>query len=177
MTLPGIVMIVVVLLAAVTDLLYGKIYNWVTYPAVVAGLVMSLVLPQGEFIDSLLGAVCAFLVFYLLHLRMGLGAGDVKLMAAVGALRGLGFVVVASYYTIFAGAILGLLVLAWRGRLLSSVQWLGLSASAAVANQPRPPKPAGGLNTMPFGPAICLGVMYATWLRSRGELQFGPFTF
>jgi prepilin peptidase CpaA len=84
------VVLVAALIAAVTDLTRFKIYNLLTLPLLAGGLVyhgttggpQALAMSVG---GMLLGAA-VLLVFYVMG---GMGAGDVKLMAALGAWLGL----------------------------------------------------------------------------------------
>jgi prepilin peptidase CpaA len=79
-----------VLVAAVTDVWKFKVHNVLTLPLLLSGLLYH------AWIDGLpglgvsaLGAVFGFLVLFLFYLLGGIGGGDVKLMAAVGAWLGL----------------------------------------------------------------------------------------
>ncbi|MEW9698812.1 prepilin peptidase [Paenibacillus sp. SI8] len=66
------------------------------------------------------GALTGFVVLLLLYLLGALGAGDVKLFAAIGALMGLTYVVQCMIYSIlFAGAI-GLLLLLVRKQVFAT---------------------------------------------------------
>jgi prepilin peptidase CpaA len=85
-----VVALAVVLVTAIgTDLRSSRIPNWLTFPAVGFAFVVHAWL--GGFPGALfsLGGLGTGLGFFLLiHLSGGIGAGDVKLMAAVGALIG-----------------------------------------------------------------------------------------
>jgi len=83
------VLLAVVLLAAAYDLRFRRIPNWLTMSGVVLGLGVNAILFGARgFGLSALGLLCAFAVYLPLYLIRGMGAGDVKLMAAVGALVG-----------------------------------------------------------------------------------------
>jgi prepilin peptidase CpaA len=87
---PIIVVLVAALITTVTDLWRFKIYNVLTLPLLLSGLVYHfLVGGTGGLAASLLGAVFGFAVLLLFYVMGGMGAGDVKLMAAVGAWLGL----------------------------------------------------------------------------------------
>jgi len=85
-----IVALEVVLVTAMwTDLRSSRIPNWLTFSAMGFALVMHAWLggfPEALFSLSGLGA--GFGLFLILHMTGSIGAGDVKLMAAVGALVG-----------------------------------------------------------------------------------------
>jgi prepilin peptidase CpaA len=88
--LPHAVVIVAASCAAVTDIQTFKVYHAVTVPLLVSGVVFRLAVGGLPGLgDSLAGAffgLTSLLVFYVLG---GMGAGDVKLMAGVGAWLGM----------------------------------------------------------------------------------------
>ena len=92
-----------------------------------------------------------------------LGGGDVKLMAAIGALMGFPFIITSGVRIIVIGAAMALIVTIYRsirtGMLLGSLYRLMLVLTFTIpirevlADQQSPGK------TMPFAPVICLGVI------------------
>jgi len=78
------------MVAAATDIRSRRIPNWLTLSGVLAGLLLNTLLAAdgNNWRTSLAGMGLAFLVYFPLYLLRGMGAGDVKLMAAVGALMG-----------------------------------------------------------------------------------------
>src|SRR5204862_7765310 len=72
------------LTAAVTDLRTRRLPNWLTVSALAAGLFFHAFLGQG-IAFSLLGFATGFGILLILWLTGGGGAGDVKLMGAIGA--------------------------------------------------------------------------------------------
>ena len=76
-------------LATVEDLRSRTISNWLCLFGLVAGLVAQTVLQGWSGLgSSLLGAVIGFAVFLIFFLLGGMGGGDIKLMAAFGAILG-----------------------------------------------------------------------------------------
>jgi prepilin peptidase CpaA len=75
--------------AAVTDIRFLQIYNWLTLPALVLGLLWQLATagPSG-LLDGMAGVLIAFAVLLIPFMIGGMGAGDVKLMSALGAWLG-----------------------------------------------------------------------------------------
>lgn len=77
------------LISVYTDHRSGKILNKVTFPALAIGLVLSLLFGgPGGLLKSLLGMGLALLLFIIPFVLGMVGAGDIKLMMAVGALNG-----------------------------------------------------------------------------------------
>jgi len=166
---------IVVFLAAIcvyTDLRHGKIYNKLTYPAVVLGIALSFFQSNPDPYQSAAGLTGALLLYGLLRKLSGMGAGDVKLMAAVGAIKGLHFVIFSSLYIFGFGCLAGLVVLAWKGRLIPGVKWVALTVASVLVPRIERPIHKGEMTSMPFAPAIFLGVAYGVYL----EIVDGPFS-
>jgi len=150
-----------------TDTVERKIYNKVTVPAAASGLVLNFVF--GEFAGlkmSFLGMLAGMAVFFLPFIMGGIAAGDVKLMGAVGALKGPVFVFHAALFSAVAGGIISLALLLYRGELLATLRRMagGLLVFALGRFN------AEALNTVgmsknetlvfPYGTAIFLGVIF-----------------
>jgi prepilin peptidase CpaA len=78
----------VVLVAAFTDLRSRRIPNWLTLPALPAGIAAQTVYGDG-FWPGVLGAIAGFAALLLLFLAGAGGAGDVKLFSVVGSFVGI----------------------------------------------------------------------------------------
>jgi prepilin peptidase CpaA len=75
--------------AAITDVWKFKVHNLLTIPLLFSGLVYHGVTGGWEgFAGSLLGILCGFGILIGFYVLGGMGAGDVKLMAALGAWLG-----------------------------------------------------------------------------------------
>lgn len=106
-------LIIMVLAAAYTDIRFQKIPNKLALAGLLAGCLLSWLFGgRSGLVDALLGAAAGFGVMLLFHLFGAIGAGDVKLFAAVGALSGpLLTISIITYSILFAGVIgLGMLV-------------------------------------------------------------------
>lgn len=106
------------LIGAGWDVATRRIPNWLTYSGLAAGLAFRACLGGWHgvwygFAGALVGGGI-FLVFFLVH---GMGAGDVKLMAAVGCLAGLGQVLMIVLTSAIAGGILGLVFMVVHRRV------------------------------------------------------------
>jgi len=107
--------LIVAIVSAVTDARVRKIYNAVTYPGVLAGFLfhtLAAVLSHrgiAGFLFSLYGFLLGFgffFIFYWISRGKKMGAGDVKLYAAVGACLGVN----ATLYSLVITAFVGLLI-------------------------------------------------------------------
>ncbi len=108
--------------AAFTDLRRGLIPNWLTLPPLLlVPPVQGLFLGPGALGSSLLGVFVCGAVPLMIFLRGGMGGGDVKLLAAVGAVAGarLGLEIQLTSYMI--ATLIALCTLAHRGHLLTTV--------------------------------------------------------
>ena len=152
-----------------TDLARGKLYNAVTIPCIVLGLALAFWMdarvPGFPFLKrALLAVALGGGVLLVLYLVGALGAGDVKFMAAIGALAPLGpigtgwrFVALALMYTALVGAAIAIGILIWQGRLLQ-----GLKESARTFFTLRPKHKEGTPATkVPYGIAIGVGTLWA----------------
>jgi prepilin peptidase CpaA len=88
-TLLKIILIGVVLLAGAYDVRYRKIPNWLSLSGFILGFgINTFLFGRPGFGAAVLGFVLAILIYLPLYLVRGMGAGDVKLMAALGAIAG-----------------------------------------------------------------------------------------
>ena len=152
-----LVLALVVIISVFFDLRQRRIPNWVTLPGLAAGLAL-----QGVYggTDGLLtaggGAAIGVGVLALPFMLGWVGGGDLKLLAAVGALKGASF----AFWTLgFAGLIGGVMALAWlvrTGNLANSLGYMFLVWRRSAGE-----KPAALMASLPFGPALGLGVLLA----------------
>lgn len=119
------------LVAAATDVARHRIYNWNTYPGIAAAAAVSLGgwaaiewagadaarlarLGWIEPSQCLLGLAACFGLMLVCYVLFGVGGGDVKLIAMIGAFVGPEQGLEAMLWTFVIGGCLGLLVLVWR---------------------------------------------------------------
>ena len=102
------------------DLEHQLLPNVITLPGIVVGLIASAVLPPG-IVDALIGVLIGGGVLWLIgeaYFRYsgheGMGGGDVKMLAMIGAFLGWKLVLVTLVLSSIAGSVIGLLVIAVR---------------------------------------------------------------
>ena len=101
------------IVATVEDLARREIPNWIPIAAVLGGLGASGWMSGWAGLgSSALGVAVGFLIFLVFYLLGGMGGGDVKLMAGLGAVLGAGRVLEASLWTAGLGGIFALAVIA-----------------------------------------------------------------
>jgi len=149
-----------------TDIATRRIPNWLTYSGVLVGIVGHGLL-QGW--RGLLAAVAggliggaAFLVFYLVH---AMGAGDVKLITAIGCLVGPTPAVQIVLASAIAGGIFALVLAVWRGKLrtllANVVDVVRFHAVAGAEVHPRLNLSNPQAVRLPYAVAIAAGVLYS----------------
>ena len=124
------------------DLEHQLLPNVITLPGIVCGLVFALVLPPG-IIDALLGAALGggvlFAIaegYYRLRGEEGMGMGDVKMLAMIGAFLGWQLTLLTLVLGSFAGSLAGILILATRRGTMKAALPFGtfLAIGAAIAS-------------------------------------------
>jgi prepilin peptidase CpaA len=122
----NIVLIFFLIACIYSDVRYRKIFNWLTMPVVVLGVGGNGLLYGMSGVEtSLFGFVTGFLVLFIFYVMGGVGAGDIKFMAAVGSLKGASFVLMGGMYgAILAGAAAGA-VLIVRGKFFLKIGEIG----------------------------------------------------
>lgn len=157
-------------IAAVTDLKSRRIPNIVTYSTIAfAVLIYSLVAGWTGLAFSLKGTVCGLGLLLVPYLLGGMGAGDVKLMAAVGAVLGVDHTVYAFLVVALLGGVVSVAVLVARGESLQVAKRLwnayccafGGVGAAALQTDRKTLKQKG----LPYGVVIACGTAaYVTYL-------------
>jgi Flp pilus assembly protein protease CpaA len=102
-------------IAAVTDLLWSKIYNWNTYGGIVLALAARAWHGTSPLVDGVEGLLsCGGLMTICFVVFAGIGGGDVKLMAMLGAWLGWEKGVEALLWTFVLAAAFAMIGLIWR---------------------------------------------------------------
>lgn len=127
----------------------------ITYPGIAVGFISSLLLPNITYRDSLIGIIMGGGILYLIALgylalakREGMGGGDIKLLAMIGAFLGWQ----ALPFTILSSAFLGSVV--------------GIIAMLKTGKDTR--------MAIPFGPFLSIGaILYLFWGKAVTQWYLG----
>lgn len=158
--------LVCALLAAAWDLLQGRIPNRLTYSGIVGGLALRVCLGGWRGLgDGLAAGLLGGGIFFLFFLVRGMGAGDVKLMAAVGCWTGVRQALVIMLASAIAGGVLavGYMVFYKRGaRTLQNIgELLRFHLSFGLQSHPEINLQNPEAIRIPYGVAIAAGTFYS----------------
>jgi len=146
--------------AAFWDLRTKRIPNWLTLPAILLGLAVNAVLSGAaglwaSFLGTAVGAALLLVPFAM----GGMGAGDVKMLAAVGAIAGPRVVFHSFLYGAIAGGLVAAALLAGRFYLFRGRPARGAGSAARAGARGR------FTETFPYGIAIFAGTVVTYVLR------------
>ena len=158
------------LVASVSDLRHRRIPNVLTFGAAAIGVFAHLVDGGiGGGVSSLAGLVAGLALFMPFFLLGGMGAGDVKLLAALGAWLGAGNVFWVAIYTSLIGGVLAIVVSLGSGYLMTALRNVKQLVTFWVLVGPRP---MAGLTLdnakaprLAFAVPILLGTVVTLWFR------------
>lgn len=157
-------------LACATDLRSRRIPNWLTAGAMAAGVSFHLLSPGGSGLGAAgLGLTVGLLVFFPFFALGALGAGDVKLMAALGTWVGAAAVINVALFGALAGGVLAVVVALWHGylrraflnlRTLFAHWWL-----TGIKPLPELTLDSGQGLRLPYALPIMAGLVVTLWQR------------
>ena len=103
------ILVFTLIVISVIDFKLKIIPNKITYPGIILALILSLIFNHISFIPSLLGIIIPAGLFLLVALiyQKGLGMGDVKLVAMIGAVLGWQYTLLGVVF----GSIIGLIII------------------------------------------------------------------
>jgi len=153
--LRAFVLVLALIAITFTDLEHRIIPDWITLPGILVGLAFQLYPSPRAVLDGLTGCVVAGGIFFAIAWlspkvfgKEGMGGGDIKLAAMMGAFLGWKVVLVAIYVAVLVGGVSGVLLL-----------FLGLRRLG---------------QELAFGPFLALGgVLAALWGRPFLAWYFG----
>jgi prepilin peptidase CpaA len=162
------VLTALLVVAAVVDWRTLRIPNWLTVGGLAYALAYNGLMargPDGGLGWALAGMGVGLAILLPLYVFRILGAGDVKLMAMVGAFVGASVTLQALLFTLAVGGIAAVAYAAWHGAAMRMARNTGaivqsLAVAAAAGMRPAAPLPRGAsVGKMPYGVSICLGTI------------------
>lgn len=107
-----LILLAIIIISIYSDLRYRRIYNWMVFSAATGGLALNLAAGGAAGLrSSLAGMLLGVGLLLIPFLLGGMGAGDVKLLGAVGALKGISFVCLTFTAAALIGGIMGLIAI------------------------------------------------------------------
>jgi prepilin peptidase CpaA len=147
------------------DVRYRRIPNAFVLATLTSGLAINLIFGglTGLY-QSLAGCALAFTLMFVLHVFGAMGAGDVKLFAAVGAVTGAPLVLQTFVVVILTGGLLAVVTIARAGIVITTMQrvlqiFVGMLPGWEM---PKFAVPTDRRHTIPYGVAITIGSIIST---------------
>ncbi|MDB5763794.1 MAG: Type prepilin peptidase TadV/CpaA [Herminiimonas sp.] len=162
------VLFTLLIVAAVSDYRTYKIPNWLTLGGVAFGLAYNTAVPlspHADFLWAFGGLLLGFLVMLPLYALRAMGAGDVKLMAMVGAFLGVSDAFHAVIFVFIAGGIAALAFALFNkalGRMVGNIKNVVQSMMLSVIVGIRPDvqiEPGKSVGKLPYGVSISIGTI------------------
>jgi prepilin peptidase CpaA len=154
---------VLLAICLVSDILWKRIPDWATLPAMALGLALNTIAVGWPGLKaSGIGLAFGFGALFVLFVFGSMGGGDVKLMGAIGALKGFPFILAALAFSILVGGFIGIAVLIWRKRLLRTLKSIFLFlVTRLLPVRRRHNLDEQAMQRVPFGIAIVIGTAWA----------------
>jgi prepilin peptidase CpaA len=175
LALAGLIMVLI--LALITDIRSHKIPNWLTYPTIFLAILLYFDVDGFRgLLFSTEGFGLGLVLLMPFHMLGVMGAGDVKLMGAVGAALGPGHLFYAFLSTVIAGGIYALILLLLQAGSLKELASGLYSAlrTLVLIKEPRFPRPHARErgSKLYYGVAICIGTLsYIFFEVYRGNIS------
>lgn len=157
-----IILTIVMVICFITDVREEKIYNKVVLPSILIVLILnSWFYGFDGFKLSALGIITGLAILLIPYLLGGMGAGDVKLLAFIGAAKGVAFVINSAIYMALIGGAVSLAILIFNkqavGFMKSIFYWV--VSSFYKVKREIDFSNSGKKNKFPYGTAIVTGAL------------------
>lgn len=169
----GATLLTVISIAAFFDIRERRIPNWVVLFALLSGVVLALFQGSTQLVAAIIGFVAGILVLIFPFAMGWLGAGDVKLFAAMGVLLGYQALPRILFYSCLVAGMIALVALALGyarevsfRKFWTDCKYLVLTARIGVP-RPAPLKPCA--YSVPWAVAIGAGTIMAYYFDPLGE--------
>lgn len=147
------------------DVRYRRIPNAFVLATLASGIAINSIFGGlSGLYGSLGGCALAFVLMFMLHMFGAMGAGDVKLFAAIGSVTGASLVLPTFLVVILTGGLLALVSIIRAGVVITTMQRV-LQILVGLLPGWEMPKfavPADRRHTIPYGVAITVGSIIST---------------
>lgn len=127
-TINNVLLLTLVAASGFFDLKERKIPNKITFTGILIGILFNIVTGGWlGLLQGILGMFAGLAIFFLPFVMGGMGAGDVKLMGAIGALMGWRFSLITALYSALVGGLMVLSYLLYTGKLKDTLKKMILS--------------------------------------------------
>ncbi|MBM7557197.1 A24 family peptidase [Halanaerobacter jeridensis] len=151
------------------DIKEGIIPNYFIIMLLVVGLIINIYLTGfSGLLTSISGFLLALFLFLIPFIVRGLGAGDVKLIAAIGAVKGPGFIFINSLVVAIVGGLISVLILLKENKLEQITSLFNKLVYRIPLENLEQQK---NVNSFPYGVAIVIGTWCSLLL---SELNMWP---
>jgi len=107
-----ILLISTLIICCITDLRVRKIYNKIIFPILFSVLLLHLILNGFSGLRiSIFGFISGIAILFIPFQLGGIGAGDVKLLALIGAIKGSAFAINTALYMFVIGGVIALIII------------------------------------------------------------------
>jgi prepilin peptidase CpaA len=147
------------------DVRYRRIPNPFVLATLAAGVAMNAIVEGSHGLySSVTGCGLAFVLMFLLHIFGAMGAGDVKLFAAIGAVIGAHLVVPTFLVVVLTGGLLAVVSVVRAGTVVTTMHRVLLIFVGLLPGwqMPKFAVPVDRKYTIPYGVAITLGSIIST---------------
>ncbi|RXJ01903.1 hypothetical protein DS745_08695 [Anaerobacillus alkaliphilus] len=159
----NLLLLVLLLICLITDLKSRKIYNKVLFPTLAFAFVANITISGWSGLGSVLvGFLVGLAILLIPFLLGGMGAGDVKLLAVIGALKGSEFVFTTALYMALVGGVIALIIILMKkGRAKGLLYYL----AARKHGIELPYEKSALAAKYPYGVAIVAGALFALFIQ------------
>lgn len=164
-----LILTLVLLLACMTDLRFRKIPNWLTFSATAIGFLgNALVDGLPGMLFSLKGLALGLGLFLILYMMGAMGAGDVKLLAAVGSFIGADAVLSAGFVAMLLGGLYAIAMMISHYGVQASLKQIGtiLKACILMPGSIGTLAPAKAEPQLRYALVIGLGTLMSQWMEN-----------
>ncbi|OCA84310.1 hypothetical protein A8F94_16495 [Bacillus sp. FJAT-27225] len=156
----AIMLFLLLVICVITDMRERKIYNVVLFPFLLIALIVNSFTGGVQGLgDALLGMLIGLGILLIPYLMGGMGAGDVKLLAVIGALMGPEFVFLSAVYMALVGGAIAILVILFKKGAKERIRGMVLCILGLLNGLKLPlfQDKAAMQATYPYGVAIAAG--------------------